>query len=142
MSPVPIEQSAAGVDLSPRVFKSATVDASPADATETAVCSVTVLGDLSAAAGILLIGWCTFTVGTLGAAVTTKLRRTSAAGTTIKASGATNGDVAAAKLIDRTIVGFDTSPTLPGQVYVLTLTVGSATAASTVSAAELVAIAI
>lgn len=139
--PVPIQETAANLDLSTRIFKSTSVAASPADATETAVCTVTCTGDIAAVAGVYLFGFAAFTVGTNGVSVNAKLRRTDASGTTVIATGVTNeGVTAATQLGYRTLLGFDSGPTLPGQVYVLTLTVGSASAASTVSAATLVAV--
>jgi hypothetical protein len=136
--PVPIRDTAAGLDLSPRVFKSTAIVASPVDATETIVCTLTVTGDIAAILGIVLIGFAAFTVGTNGVSGTAQIRRTNAAGTSIVSSGAVTAT--AANLTERQVVGFDTGPTLPGQVYVLDLTVASASAGSTVSAATLIAI--
>lgn len=136
--PTPISFSAAGLDLSPRVFRSTAVAASPTAATETIVCTVTCTGDIAAIAGVLLIGWAAFTVGTNGVSVQAKIRRTNASGSTIVDSGAVTA--VAANLGSATVVGFDTGPTLPGQVYVVTLTVASASAGSTVSAAGLIAV--
>lgn len=139
--PEPIRYSAANLDLSPRVFRSTTVAASPTAATEVAVCTVTCTGDIAAIAGVLLVGFFAITIGTDGVSVAAGIRRTNAAGTSIQTTGAVNeGGSAATQLAYRTVVGFDTGPTLPGQVYVLTATVGSASAGSTVSAAALVAI--
>lgn len=135
MSPVPIHESGANIDLSPRVFESTSVTGSPASNAETIVCTVTTSGDIAALLGCLILFSIAFTVGTSGVSCQYKIRRTNASGTTIYDSGATNGDVAAGKLLQKTLVGFDTGPTLPGQVYVCTLTVGSGAATSTVSAA-------
>jgi len=55
-------------------------------------------------------------------------------------SGVTTAGITAAGLVVENLFGFDSSPTLPGQAYCLTLTVGSASAASTVSAAAAAAI--
>jgi hypothetical protein len=71
--------------------------------------------------------------------VTVKLRRTNASGTTVFSTGVMNAP-AAADLLSYTVAGFDTGPTLPGQVYVVTLTVANGGAESTVSAATLLAI--
>lgn len=136
--PVPIRDTAAGLDLSPRVFTTTTVVGSPADATETIVASVTISGDIAALLGVILIGFAAFTIGTNGTAINARIRRTNAAGTVVVASGAIQGT--AANLSERQIVAVDTGPTLPGQVYVMTLTVTGGTAASTVSAATLVAL--
>lgn len=139
--PEPISLSGARVDLSPRVLKSTTVTGSPADNTETIVCTLPAIGDIAAISGVLLIAYAAFTVGTNGVSANFKIRRTDASGTTIVATGITNeGVTAATQLGTRLAVGFDTGPTLPGQVYVATLTIGSGSAASTVSAASLVAV--
>lgn len=138
MSPDPLQLSAVGLDLSPRVFVDKTVDASPAAAAETVVGTVSIPDDLAVTEGVLVVAWLTLTVGTDGTSILTRIRRDSVAGTAIAASGATTAT--AAQLVDRLIIGFDTSPTLPNEVYVVTLTVGAATAASTVSAIQVVAL--
>ena len=141
--PVPIQDSAANIDLSPRTFYSNSIVASPADATETIICQLTCTGDIAITQGILVFGWCAFTVGTSGASVNAKIRRTNVSGTTLVATGATNeGVTAATQLGWRYVQVQDTGPTMPGQIYCLTLTVGSAAAASTVSACNLIAIAV
>lgn len=135
-----VRVSGAGIDLSPRISRTATVAASPADATITAVASLTIEGNPFVAEGILLIASVSLTIGANGTSVLTQIRRTGVAGSVIKASGAVTGT--AAELVSPTLVGFDTGPTLPGQVYVIALTVAAATAASTVSAVDFVALAI
>ena len=140
MSPVPTRQSGATVDLSPRVFSTSTVVASPAAAAETIIASLTVNQDLAFGLGVVLIGYAAFTAGTNGVSANLKLRQTDASGSTLKASGLVT--VAAASLYDRSIVALDTGPTLPGQVYVMTLTIGSGAAASTVRALSLIALVI
>ena len=134
----PLHLSAAGVDLSPRIQRNSTVVASPTAATETIVASLTVSGNLAVSSGIIVYGFGAFTVGTAGVSVNLKLRQTDASGSTLKATGAVT--YTAADLGALTVVGFDASPTLPGQVYVLTATVASANAASTFSAVEIGAI--
>ena len=136
--PDPFQISGAVVDLAPRVFQDKTVDASPADATETVIATLSMPDDLAVGEGVLVFGWCTLTVGTNGTSILTRIRRDSVAGTAIAASGATTA--VAAQLVDRSIVAFDTAPVFPNEVYVMTLTVGAATAASTVSAVSLVGI--
>lgn len=138
--PDPFQISGAVVDLAPRVFQDKTVDGSPALAAETVIATLSMPTDLAVGAGVLLIGFCTLTVGTDGVSIVTRIRRDSVAGTAIVASGATTAT--AATLVDRTIVGFDTGPTFPNEVYVMTLTVASASAASTVSAVCLTGIVI
>lgn len=135
--PDPFKYGGAVVDMSPRLFHTATVAASPAAAAETIIATLTIPEDLGVVKGILLQGYCAFTAGTNGVSANVRIRRTDASGTIVKASGAVT--VVAASLYDRSIEAFDTGPTLPGQVYVLTLTVASGSAASTVSAVTLMA---
>jgi hypothetical protein len=139
MSELPfIREAATGIDLSSRVQTTTTVAASPAAGSETVICSLTISSALAVQAGVLLIGWCAYTVGTNGTAVTLKLRQTGTSGTTLASSGAT--DASAAALAQQSICGFDTGATLPGQVYVLTMTVANGSAESAVSGALLSAI--
>lgn len=133
--PPPIQYSAASIDLSQRFGTTATVTGSPAAATETIIATLTLNLDVAVESGVLLVGYCAFTAGTNAVSATLKVRRTDTSGTTLKTSGAVT--VAATNLYDRFISAFDTGPTLPGQVYVLTLTMGSGSAASTVSAVTL-----
>ena len=139
MPVLPIIESAKGIDLSGRIARSATVAASPAAAAETTICTVTIPDDVALALGVLLIGYAAFTVGTNGVSATLRLRQTDTSGTVVTSSGAVTET--AANLDARSIVGLDTAAAV-GQVYVLTLTVASGSAASTVSAARLVALAI
>jgi len=136
--PEAIRLSADAIDLTPRVLRTATVVASPATTAETTVASLTISRDLSFTLGVVLFGYAAYTVGTAGVSVVVRIRRTNTTGTIIKASGAATR--VAANLEADSIVGVDTGPTLPGQVYVLTMTVASASAESTVSAVELVAV--
>lgn len=138
--PTPTLHSGVAIDFSPRVFPTATVAASPSAATETIIATVTCSGDYLVNSGVLLFGYAAFTVGTNGDAATLRIRRTDASGTVVKSSGATNaGVLAATQLTDMSMNAFDANLTVP-QVYVLTLTVANANAASTVSAVTLVAI--
>ena len=69
------------------------------------------------------------------------LESTPAAGSTVAATGAVNVGVwAATQLTELVVMGFDATPGVA--VYVLTLTVASGSAASTVSAAHLSAVVI
>lgn len=138
--PAPIQYSAEHLDLGPRFFKSTAVAASPSGSAETTICTVTVTGDLAVSQGVLLEASFSVTIGTSGVSATIRLRQTSTSGTAIYATGANT--VTAGNLYTFGVQGFDTAPVLPGQVYVLTLTVGSGAAASTVSAANLFATAI
>lgn len=136
--PEPIRQSVLDHDLSARVAQSAAVVASPALAAETIIASVTVAryGDLPIVSGVLLIGWCAFTVGTSGVSGQLRIRQTSVSGAIVADSGAVSET--AANLDARTIVGFDAGAGV--SVYKLTLQVASGAAPSTVSAVNLVAI--
>lgn len=131
----PIRTNAALVDMGVRLARSASVVASPTTTAETIIASVTCSQLVEVGQGILVMGFAAFTVGTDGVGANVKLRKTDASGSTLKATGITT--VVAANLVSRTITAFDTSPTLPGQVYVMTLTVASASAGSTVSAVEI-----
>jgi hypothetical protein len=139
MAPVPIHLDASAIDLSTRLQRSVAITASPPDATETAVCTLTLTGDIAVVAGTALFGYVALTVGTSGTDVTVKLRRASAAGATVVSSGIINAP-AAADLLAYSIQGFDTGTVMPGQVYVLTVTVANGAAASTVSATSLIGI--
>jgi len=138
--PHPINLGAAGVDLGDRFFQSTAVAASPSGTTETTVCTLTVTGDLAFTKGVFLFGAVAYTVAGSGTAVTYKLRQTGTSGTTIFTTGATTAGITAGNLVAENIQGFDASPVLPGQVYVLTVTVTGGSGASTVSAANLFAI--
>lgn len=138
MAPVPIRMDGGAVDLSPRFLQSSVVAASPALAAITTVCSLTIPSNVGVISGIQLWGWCAFTVGTSGTAVKLDIRQTSTAGAVIATTGATSAT--AAQLDETGCQGFDTAGVLPGQVYVLCLTVTSGAAASTVSAVQLCAL--
>jgi hypothetical protein len=135
--PVPLEVSAAQLDLSQRFVASTAIVGSPALAAETIVAQITCNTDLVIVSGIRLDGFIAFTVGTTGTAVTARLRRTNVAGTVIASTGAITQGVAAAGLDSIDVSGFDTGAALTGQIYVLTLQVTGGAAASTVSATAL-----
>lgn len=130
-----ITRSGAGVDLSPRYVRSSTVAASPAAATETTIATLTLPSNVVQAVGIEVTGWAAFTVGTNGVSTNLRIRQTNTSGTIIAATGAVTAT--AANLVTLSVHGLDTAGVIPGQVYVLTLTVGSGSAASTVSAVYL-----
>lgn len=128
------------VDLSSRVLISTTVVASPAAGSETAICAVTVPGALSTALGVIVIGWCAYTVGTNGVSTQLRLYHGTIAGTKIGDSGAVTAVAANLGAFD--IIGFDAVPALPNTTYTMSLTVGSGSAPSTVSQARLLVLAI
>lgn len=134
----PLRLSAAGVDLSPRVQSTTTVAASPTASTITAVASLTVSGNIASNGGVVLLGYGSFTVGTSGVSVLLQIRKTDTSGTVVGTTGAVT--YTAADLGSLSVLGLDTSPTLPGQVYVLCATVASGAATSTFSAVQLTAI--
>lgn len=135
MALAPITGTVRGDDLTPRFTQSTAVVASPTDNTETIIASLTLTDTASPVAGVELIAFAAFTIGTNGTAGNLRIRRTNASGTVIAATGGlTAGVWAATQLAELYVAGFDTGPTLPGQVYVATLTVTAGSAASTVSA--------
>lgn len=140
MSPVEaIVQSAKGIDLSARWSFSTTVVASPAAAAETIIGSVTVPGDAYVAAGVIVWGWCSFTVGTSGTTAQLRVRQTNVSGTIIGDSAATNA--AAGTVNVRDVIDVDTAP-VGAQVYKLTLQIANGAATSTVSAVFIAAVVI
>lgn len=138
--PVPIQESAAALDLTPRYFRTVTVAASPSAATETTIATLTINKDIAQLVGVELVAFAAYTVGTNGVSVNLKIRQTDTSGTTIAATGATTAT--AANLGALSVAGFDTAGTGTGQVYVLTMTVASGSATSTVSAVYLRALVI
>jgi hypothetical protein len=138
MPVVPIQETAAGIDLQSRVPVSTTVVASPSAATETIIGQITLTGDVSVQRSVIVRGWAAFTVGTSGTAVRLRIRKDNVSGTVIGDTGALTAT--AATLVQDNVAATDTSPSNTGQVYCLTLTVTSGAAASTVSALELDAI--
>lgn len=125
------------VDLSTRFQNTTTVVASPSANTETTIASITITNNVSLAKGIQLYGWAAFTVGTSGVSANLRIRQTNTSGSVIVATGAQT--VSAGNLLETGCQGFDSAAVIPGQTYVLTLTIGSGAAASTVSAVQLVA---
>lgn len=138
MPPEPIRTSVIFTDLSARFQQYKTVDASPSAGSETIIATLTLanFGDIAVVSGIQLDGWAAFTVGTSGASANLKIRQTNVSGTTVAATGATT--VSAGNLYETSVKGFDATPGVG--VYVLTLTIGSGAAASTVSALQLKAV--
>jgi len=134
----PITGTIRGTDLTPRFTQTTAVVASPTDNTETIIASITLADDASPAQGVELVAFAALTIGTSGTAGNLRIRRTNATGTVVVASGAiTAGVWAATQLAELYAAGFDAGPTLPGQVYVATLTVTGGAATSTVSAVYL-----
>lgn len=135
------------VDVSGRMAFSNTVAASPATAAETVVATVTGLkADTAVFSGVFLSGCASLKVGTSGSGVQVRIRTgtTAGAGTVVADSGLINGGIAAAALISQDIQGVDTAVTGGGPIgttsYCLTVTVASASAASTISQTNLTAV--
>jgi len=99
------------------------------------IATLTIGEDVAIASGIDLVGFAAYTVGTAGVSVNLRIRETDTSGTVVATTGATTAT--AADLGSLTVAGFDTAAVLPGQVYVLTMQVASASAESTVSAVSL-----
>jgi uncharacterized membrane protein len=137
--PDPIHFDASGIDLSSRIVASTTVAASPTAAVETIIASIDVPDTVPLVSGILVVAFAAFTVGTNGVSANLRIRQTDASGTVKAATGALT--VTAANLVEANAVAFDTAPAST-RVYVATLTVGSASAGSTVSGVGLAAIAV
>ncbi len=133
----PIRSTIRQVDLSDRVAFSSAVVASPAASAETIIASVTLAQGVPIVSGVLLFGWATYTVGTSGVSGRMRIKQTDAAGATKVDTGLLTRT--AAQLVDDAVLGFDSAPA-DGQIYKLTLIIGSGAAASTVSAVGLLAI--
>lgn len=129
--PDPTRYNSLAFDLSGRFRFTTTVGASPAGSSETIIGTLSAIPDMAVITGVMLYAWAAYTVGTSGTAVQLQLRRTNVAGTVIANSGAVTA--AATNLREQSVQGFDTAPVIPGQVYVLTMTVTGGAAASTVS---------
>lgn len=138
--PVPINVSAARVDLSYRVLDSTTVQNSPiAAAAETIICTVNLpnFGDTVIVSRAYLMGWAALTVGTSGTAVTLRIRQTNVSGTVVASTGALTGGIAAGNLIAQDVSGSDATPGVG--TYVLTCQVTSGAGNTTISAVQLFA---
>ncbi len=131
-----IEYVARYMDMSDRFVSSSAVVASPTGSTITTVCSLTLPTNLSIVSGVLLFGWCAYTVGTSGTSVAVAIRQTNTTGTVVGTTGLTTRT--AASLYDQNAQGFDAPPGVA--VYVLCMTVTGGAATSTVSAANLTAL--
>jgi len=138
MPPPPIRYDGHSVDLSGRFFNTTTVTGSPAAAAETIIATLTIGESVAVQKAVYLSFVCAFTVGTNGVSTRLRLKQTDTSGTTLYDSGLVTAT--AANLVSMSALGVDTAATLPGQVYVATLIVGSGSAASTVSAVNLIGV--
>lgn len=128
----------ARVFLGDVVWGTETVVASPALAAETIIGSLTLAAPIRADQTVFLWGWAAYTVGTTGTAGNLRIRQTAVAGTLVVATGALTQT--AANLVFASVSALDAPGAVANQVYVLTLQVTAATAASTVSALSLYAL--
>jgi hypothetical protein len=127
----PITRNIVNDDISGRFAGTSVVVASPPDATETIIASLAIpnFGDTPIVSGVRLEGWAAFTIGTAGVSFALAIRKTNVSGGVVATTGALDGT--AAHLVAPSILCVDAAPGVA--VYVMTLTVGSANAASTVS---------
>jgi len=133
---LPERLDARGINFASRMVVSNTVAASPAAATETTICTVTIPSNLQVFSGVLVEAQAAWTQGGSATGYTIKLRQTDTSGTTLYSSGVIT--LAAAGLANSGAMGFDASPAA-GQVYVCTLTIAAGASTSTVSAVTLTA---
>jgi hypothetical protein len=117
---------------------STAVIASPAAAAETVICTCGPINPPGDAVVVLLHWFIEFTVGTNGVTATLKLRRGAATSSTLINVGAA-ATVVAPNVVRFGGSYFDSPGAVAEQQYSLTLTVGSASAASTVSDVCLIA---
>ena len=143
MPPVPIQYSGALVDLSPRIFDTTTVQGSPiAAAAETVIATVNVpnFGSVSIQSKVFLAGWAAFTVGGSGTAATLRIRQTNLAGAVVVTTGALTAGIAAAALVAQDVSGSDPTPGVA--TYVLTLQITAGATNTTISAVQLLGLAV
>jgi hypothetical protein len=138
MSTDPYRLASLAADFKDRIFTDITVDASPAAAAETIIATVGPISPLRADQSVVIFGWCSYTVGTSGVSGRLRIRRTDASGATKADTGLLTRT--AGNLVDDSIIAVDALGAVGNQVYVMTLTIGSGAAASTVSAVALVAV--
>ena len=138
--PQPIRYDSIGFDLTKRIQVYTTVDASPSAGSETIIATLTLasFSDIAVVSGIRLSGWAALTIGTSGVSLRLRIRQTNVAGTVKADTGTLTGGIAAGNLVAQDVEGFDSGAGVG--VYVLTATVGSGAATSTVSALVLQAV--
>lgn len=123
---------------SPYIVASSNVAASPAAAAETAVCTVAGIETQGSGFPVLLDATASLTIGTAGVSCRLRIRQGSGTGGAVVYDTGAN-TVTAASLYTFSLNAFDNPPEWDNGAYTLTITVGSASAASTVSAAQLIA---
>lgn len=121
----------------PTLFATNVVTGSPALSAETVVATLPGVTVDNPTRRVLLSGWVAYTVGTSGIAVRLRFRRDSITGAVV-----TGGDtslitaIAAAIRVD-SVFGIDIPGEIAAATYVLTMTVSSGAAASTVTSVYL-----
>ena len=128
-----INQSGAGVDLSSRFKTTVALVGSPAGAAETIIAQTSVPDSIAAVTGVLVEGYAAFLIGTSGTAARMRIRQTNVSGTVVADSDAVTGGITAGNKVTMSVNGIDIAPSLPGQVYCLTLTITAGAASSTVA---------
>ena len=116
-------------------FVTTTVAASPSAGAETVIATLAGVTTDAPSRHVDLDGWAAFTVGTSGVQAQLRIRQTSGSGTVVANSGLTT--VVAGNLVSLYVAGFDAPGDVSAMTYVLTLTIGSGAATSTVSACKL-----
>ena len=140
--PNPIQLGGDEVRFADRIAQTSTVSASPAAGAETVIATLVQPTDLQKAIGVFLTAWLTVTIGTSGVSARVRIRQTNISGTVVADSGAVTQGIAAGNVCTLDVQAFDTAPANNGQTYVLTLTIGSGAAASTVASLNMTGISI
>lgn len=133
--PQPINSNIIFSDLSARFVGTSTITTSPAAGSETVIATLTIpsFGDISVVSGIRVQAFAAVTIGTNGVSANLRVRQTDVNGSVVQATGALT--VTAGNLYAPSLLGFDATPGI--KAYALTLTIGSGSATSTVSALHL-----
>jgi hypothetical protein len=117
------------------VNQSYTVVASPAAAAETVIASVAGNTSLFAGQTFKLQGFCALTADASAVSLVLKIRRASLTGTTVATSATYTGiDILTPALVGFHVYGSDTILEQTNGIYVMTATLASAVAGSTVAA--------
>lgn len=139
--PLPIKYDSIALDMQARTQISTTVQNSPiAAAAETIICTLTLnrFADIAVQAGVLVNGWCAYTIGGTPTSAQLRVRQTNGSGTVVANTGAmTGGHNTAGFLVADDVNGFDSGAGVG--TYVLTLQIAGGSSNTTISAAYLVA---
>lgn len=122
----------------PLFFQTFDITASPADATETVIATLTGVASAYAGQSFKLYGACNVTPEASGADVILRIRRASLTGTLVSGPVGVPGEVDPnTGGVTAIINGTDSPGDVAGQIYVLTATITSAAGASVVNQATL-----